>query len=141
MNAKIRITAGVLILALTSCSSGLEPALLWEATLDPVLPSPVSGTVAAVTDAGRTQIGIQIREAEPGVTYRWRVDTGTCEAAGQLQGGLASYPSLVPGSSGTASAEAIISAVFSSGSSYAARVAREENGGEVVVACGVLEER
>lgn len=124
---------------LSGCSSSTAPVITtWEGDLAPEFPSVLGGRVAAVTQFGRTQISIQIEEGEPGVTYGWKVNAGTCQTEGEIQGGTASYPPLAPGPSGTASGETTVAEVFRSGDSYAARVYRSTGNGEVVVACGAL---
>jgi hypothetical protein len=125
-----------------ACTSTTEPVTtFWDASLQPVLPATVSGTVAALTRAGRTQLTISIEGAEAEVPHIWRVESGTCAAPGTLQGGVASYPTLTPGPGGSADAEASIAEVFRSGEQFAARVLRTpETGPEEVVACGDLVE-
>ena len=120
-----------------ACSSSTAPLFTqWEGNLVPIPPATVEGRAAAVTQFGRTEISIQITDAEPGVSYGWRVDTGSCQNPGILQGGDASYPGLTPGPGGTATANAILSALFPATGAYAARVFLEES--EKVVACGEL---
>ncbi len=122
---------------LVSCSSSTGPLLTrWEGNLLPVFPSTVGGRVAAVTQFGRTEASIQIQEAEPEVTYGWRIDSGTCQEQGDLQGGTASYAPLTPGAGGTATADAVLAEVFRAKDTFAARVFLKESG--EVVACGVL---
>jgi hypothetical protein len=97
--------------------------------------------VAAVTQFGRTEASIHITDAEPDSTYSWRIDAGTCDASGKTQGGVATYPLLTPGASGSAATDAVLAAVFRPDHDFAARVILQGPGGaETVVACGVLEE-
>jgi len=126
---------------LSGCSSSTAPVITtWEGDLAPEPPAVLGGRVAAVTQFGRTQISIRIEEGEPGVTYGWRVNAGTCEAEGEIQGGVASYPLLSPGETGTASGETTVAEIFRSGDSYAARVYRSTGTGELVEVCGPLHE-
>lgn len=136
------LTSLLLYPLLTSCSESSAPILtFWEGTLIPVRPSVLGGRVVAVTQHGRTDVGISIEEGESGVKYEWRIDSGTCEQSGVMQGGRASYPPLLPGLSGTASAETTISSLFKPGKQFAARVLRSPDGGsEQIVACGDLEQ-
>jgi hypothetical protein len=138
-----RRTRGALALLVVTagCSSGTAPVTtVWEATLSPVSGSVVTGTAGAVTQSGRTAATIQIRKATAGETYGWRIDSGTCSATGQIQGGAALYPPLSPDGSGTASADAGLPGAFDPGSHYAARVYRMGAGsGEEIVACGDLQ--
>lgn len=139
-----RCWVGALIPALlvAGCTSGTEPsATLWEATLAPVPPANVTGSAAAVAQFGRTLASVEIRLAEPGVTYGWRVEAGTCQAPGQIQGGSAIYPPLIADQTGVAPADAVVPGVLKSGSLYVVRVLREPGGpGEQAVACGELVE-
>lgn len=127
---------------LAGCKDSSAPILtFWEGTLVPVRPSVVGGRVVAVTQHGRTDVGISIEDGESGVTYEWRVDSGTCEQPGVIQGGRASYPPLQPGASGTASGETSLSALFKPNKEFAARVLRSPDGGSgQIVACGDLEQ-
>ncbi len=99
----------------------------------------VAGTAGAVTQSGRTEATIQIRKATAGETYDWRIDSGTCSDAGQIQGGTALYPPLTADGSGTASADAGLPGVLDPGSHYAVRVFRTGSGGGEVAACGELQ--
>jgi hypothetical protein len=132
--------AFALLVVSVGCSSGTGPdPTVWQATLSPESGSVVRGTAGAVTQSGRTAATIQIRKATAGETYGWRVDSGRCSGTGQIQGGAALYPPLIPDGSGTASADAGLPGVFDPGSAYAARVFRVGSGGEEVVACGDLQ--
>mgnify|MGYP001828187286 CR=1 FL=1 len=135
---------GLLFLAslLSACSDSTGPIFtFWEGTLEPIRPSLVGGRVVAVTQHGRTDVGINMEDGDPGTTYAWRVDSGTCQEEGIIQGGAAQYPLLLPGHGGSDSAEATLSALFKSGKQFAGRISRvNEDGSEQVVACGELEE-
>jgi hypothetical protein len=126
-------TAGIYI----ACSSSTAPIFTqWEGDLSPIPPATVSGRAAAVTQFGRTQLSIQIQEAETDVIHGWRVDSGTCETPGEIQGGDAAYPPLVPGAGGTASSEAILPVEFRASGQFSVRVFLEVS--EETVACGTL---
>ena len=138
---KWRISASALLLVVsaTACSSSTEAApTKWNGTLAPVGGSAITGTVGAVSSAGRTAITVRIRKATPGATYGWRIDTGTCDGSGEMQGGTAQYPVLTADAAGSASADAGISSVFAAGSRYAGRVFAMGGGVEEIVACGDL---
>lgn len=125
--------------ALGGCESSTAPVITtWEGTLAPRPPHFMSGRVAAVTQFGRTIVSIQVEEGEPGVTYGWRLNAGTCQQEGEIQGGTASYPPLNPGETGTASGETTLAEVFRDGDTYAARVFLSTGGSEEMVACGEL---
>ncbi len=130
-----------LCLPILGCGSATEPVLTtWEGELSPRPPGFIEGQVAAVTQFGRTQASIQIRNGNPDVVYTWRINAGTCDQEGLIQGGLASYQPLTPGEGGTAEANAVLDAVFRPGDQFAARVLRPDGGSETVVACGTLEQ-
>jgi hypothetical protein len=130
------------LFGLFGCTSGTDVEFaLWEGTLLPVLPSTITGTAAAVTQFGRTETSMEIRQGEAGVLYGWRINSGTCQTEGAIQGGLAAYPLLEADETGIATENAILSTVFRSGSPYAARVYRPlEGGAQEILACGTLEE-
>jgi hypothetical protein len=127
---------------LAGCNTGTNPVQTrWEADLEPVPPAIVGGQVAAVTQFGRTHASIQITHGEPGSTYAWRLNAGTCASVGETQGGEAAYPILTAGESGSASADAVLSAVFRPDQVLVARVILQSEGNqETVVACGALQE-
>jgi len=129
-------------LVVAACSDSTAPLYaFWQGDLSPVRTSTVVGRVVAVTQHGKTDIGINIQDAEPGATYGWRVELGTCGGTGKIQGGPASYPPLVPSQGGAASAEASVASLFKPGRQFAGKVYRSgEGGGEEIVACGDLEE-
>ena len=107
----------------------------------PVLPNAVTGVAAAVSQFGRTDASVEIREAEAGVLHGWRIDSGTCEAQGLIQGGIAAYRLIEPDETGIGRGDAVVPSVFISGGSYAARVYLPiDGGGQEVVACGDLAE-
>lgn len=127
---------------LVTCSGSTEPLVaFWEGNLTPIPPSFVDGQVVAVTQHGKTDVGITIGSGEAGVAYGWRIDSGSCQENGVILGGPAAYPPLLPGQGGSASAETSLSALFKAGRHFSGRVFRSADGGlEQVVACGELEE-
>ncbi|MFO8173251.1 MAG: hypothetical protein R6T96_03140 [Longimicrobiales bacterium] len=136
-------TTVVLLLVLSACSSGTEPvATLWEGNLIPSTPGGLTGTVAAVSQFGRTLVSIQIRQAEAEETYGWRVESGSCQDPGQILGGEALYPPLVTDQAGSAIQDTSLATLFRSGSFFAAVVFRQGQGGtEEILACGDLQEQ
>jgi hypothetical protein len=125
----------------SACSSTTAPQVTqWEGLLSPVLPHTVGGSGAAVTQFGGTQASIQIEEGESETTYQWRVNEGTCQEPGPIQGGVASYPPLLTTPSGSSTASASLAEIFESGDRYAIQVFLSTEAGVEVVACGELEE-
>lgn len=128
-------------LLLASCSSATEPEIsTWQAALSPVAPGTVTGSVAAVTQFGRSRTSISIRQAVADVTYGWRIENGTCSNPGNILGGAAVYPSITADEAGTGEAEASLSDVLASGGIYLVRVFRTTSGSEQIVACGAFEQ-
>lgn len=127
---------------LVGCSSATSPTVtLWEGELAPLVPGGVSGLVAAVAQAGRTQVAVEIRQGVPDQTYGWRLAEGTCQNEGVTVGGAALYPPMTPGPSRTASAEAGLPGQLSPGGAYAVWIfTGGGEGGEERVSCGALVE-
>ena len=135
----VRILTLAAVLALAGCKGTTAPLLTqWEGTLFPVRPATVGGRVVAVTQHGRTDLGILIEDGEPDTTYGWRVNAGTCESQGTMQGGIASYTLLDASGGGSAEGSASISQLFRPDDQYAARVYVFDEGQDAVVACGEL---
>jgi hypothetical protein len=123
-----------------ACSDATAPLLTtWEGTLEPVRPHTLRGRGVAITQFGRTKASVQIEEGEPEVSYGWRIDSGSCQEAGEIQGGAAVYRPLVPSEGGSATADATLSQLFETGDHYALKVYLPTGGGgEEIVACGEL---
>ncbi len=123
-----------------ACSSATVPlATTWEAQVEPLSPGGVKGSVAVLSQAGRASTSIQITRAQPDAVYAWRIESGGCPGGGDVVGGLAVYPELVPGPQGSASGETVLSRELEPDGTYAARVfGRSEEGGEEARACGIL---
>lgn len=126
--------------ALNGCSATVTgPTIAWEGALEPVRPAVVHGSVAVLSGSGRSEASISIIDGEPGVSYRWRIHSGSCQAAGDVVGGRAAYPVLSPGSSGQAGADASLSAALDPDREYAAWVLLDaDDGHEEDMACGEL---
>ena len=132
-----------MLLVCGACSTGTDTQFsLWEASLEPIPPSTISGDAAGVTQFGRSEISLGIREGAPGALYGWRINSGDCQTEGVLQGGVAAYPLLEADEAGRASGDALLSSKFRPGNSYAVRVYQSDQSGSQgeVLACGVLEE-
>jgi hypothetical protein len=136
---------GILVLVapllFLACSSATAPLVTrWEGVLSPVLPHTVGGRIAAVTQFGSTQVSVQIEDGEPEATYAWKVNAGSCQEAGELQGGVASYPTLLTSPGGSATAATTLSELFRTGDEFAFRVFLSTETAEEEVACGELEQ-
>lgn len=112
----------------------------WEGDLQPIGPAQVQGSVAVISQFGRSETSIQIVSAEPGATYSWRILSGSCQDGGAIVGGSAVYPALVPDPSGTAEGQTILSRELDPEGSYAAWLFLVVSGAEEeLIACGPLE--
>lgn len=128
----------LLLCAVAGCVGPVETAPgVWEGTLVPVPPANLTGTVAAVSQAGRTVVTVEIRGGTPG-SHGWRTVDGGCAAPGAVRGGVALYPALVVGPGGTARAEASVPGELSPGGRYAVQVLGAGPAAEEVAACGDL---
>jgi hypothetical protein len=129
-------------LLMLGCTSSTEPDFyLWEGVLKPVPPSTISGVTAAVSQFGRTEVSVEIRQAQADAVFGWRVNAGTCQSEGVIRGGVGAYPNIETDESGIGAEDAILSGLFRSGESYAVRVYADQGGGaQTVVTCGDLEE-
>jgi hypothetical protein len=119
-----------------ACDSPTDPTpSAWEADLAPATPAGVAGSVAAATQAGRTEASILIENAEPATRYDWRINRGTCEQEGTIAGGQAVYPELTTDENGSATEETSFAELLQDNGEYAARVLLSTG---TVVACGEL---
>ncbi len=130
------------VLSVAACSDSTGPVFtLWEGDLQPLPTSTLEGSVAAASQFGRTEASIELRQAEAGATYGWRIESGSCQAPGEIQAGPAVYPPMTADEAGTASEDAVIGVVFKSNSRIIARVFRTLGaGGEEILACGEFRE-
>ncbi len=141
-----RVVRGVALalgggLCLAACSDAVLPLVTtWQASLQPVSPAQrVSGQVGVLSQPGRSETTIQITGADEGVTYAWRILTGTCGSQGDVVGGRASYPQLQAGADGLAAGETTLSRELNPEGEYASWLFRLlAGGGETAAACGVL---
>ena len=132
---------GLALFLLAGCASPTESATtLWEGSLSPVPPSTVSGTAAAVSQAGRVQVAVEIGGATAEV-HTWRVVTGGCASPDRTLGGAAMYPPMSVGAGRSGRAEAVVPGELAPGGRYAAQVFVTADSSERLVACGDLAER
>ena len=138
--SKLGLFIAVPALFMWACTSVTAPLVTsWEGTIQPIPPNTLRGRAAAVTQFGRTRTSIVVERGDPEVTYGWRIDSGSCQEQGEIQGGGAAYPFLEPSEVGTASADVTLATQFKNGKQFSARVFVEAAGGaDEVVACGEL---
>ena len=135
--------AGCLIMAalcLSGCSDIVAPTRSgWEGELEPVPPAEVRGSVAVISQSGRSETSILITNAVPGETYSWRIRSGSCDTSGDVVGGAAVYPPLSPDDTGEAEGQTTLSRELEPGNTYAALVFLSPAVGDAeLVACGEL---
>ena len=131
-----------LFLGFAACSTSTEVGYsFWEGTLVPLGDHMETGLAAAVTQFGRTEASVEIRQAEADALYGWYLQNGTCDMGGNILGGVASYPLVQTDEAGTGNMSALVSTRLRPGSAYAVRVYRPlDSGEEMPVACGNLQE-
>lgn len=123
---------------LAACSSPTDTTpLAWEAELSALGPAGPTGSVALLSQYGRTDASIAIEGALPDTTYGWRINAGTCDEEGAILGGQAVYPSLTTDADGEGGRDATIGGSPGASTPYAARLLLPADGGSVV-ACGEL---
>ncbi|HLM68531.1 MAG TPA: hypothetical protein VK358_13425 [Longimicrobium sp.] len=72
--------------------STYQPPTAYRARLLPVAGSTVSGTVDAVSQGrSETEAGLNA-QGEPGTTYGWQINEGSCAQPGRILGGRGAYP-------------------------------------------------
>lgn len=128
------------MLLLGGCESATEPTIVaWEGELQATPPAAVNGSVAAISQFGRTEASILLTGAEAGATYGWRINSGTCDAEGAVVGGAAVYPALTAGAQGSATENTTFAELLGTDGSYAARVFVTADEEQTVHACAELE--
>ena len=131
-----------LFLGFAACSTSTEVNYsFWEGTLVPLGDNMETGLAAAVTQFGRTEASIELRQGEAEALYGWYLQAGTCEMEGTILGGIASYPLVQADEAGTGNRSALLSTRLQPGSAYAVTVYRAlDTGEDMPVACGNLQE-
>jgi hypothetical protein len=130
----------LLATGMASCSPTVLPtATLWSANLRQEGSGGIQGTLGVVSQNGSTRASMSLTFGQSGITYLWRIATGDCASEGEIVGGRAAYPPLVPGDSGGDAEYAVLAGELTSGGSYAARILEDTgNGSEQVAACSAL---
>ncbi len=134
-------------LILSGCAidapTGQEEALLLEGDLVALEPEiPVTGSAAAVTQFGNTDISIGAEGLEPRESHGWLLREGTCQGEGTLVGAANWYTDIEADEDGSASAVirgAPVELVRSR--TYAVELFQEAGQDGAVLACADLEER
>lgn len=128
------------------CSIDVQEPLstLWEGQLSSVDGSGLSGSVAAVSRADDTEVGIVVNGGEVGDRWVWRLRRGSCDAPGTALGSPEAFPVLEaeeqeggpePGLVVEAEARTVLPTTLDRNSDYHATVAAEA-APDSLLACG-----
>jgi hypothetical protein len=134
-----RVLAALLALGAAGCSDiTYQAPTAWSADVLPVGPvgQAVDGNSAAASQGRRTtEVGISI-DGQPGTTYSWRVNLGTCASPGPLLGGQGAYPDFTAEADGEGEVtRTFVSALMESGEDYHVTVLLGAEG-TTIVGCG-----
>lgn len=123
--------------------TGQEEALLLEGNLLALEPEiPVTGSAAAVTQFGNTDISIGAEGLEPRDSHGWLMREGTCQEEGALVGAANWYTDIEADEDGSASAVIRGAPVeLVRNRTYAVELFQETGQDGPVLACADLEEQ
>ena len=109
----------------------------WNGTLAAVGASGISGTATGTTANDASHITINISGAQSGATHPWHVHEGKCgDASPPIVGDASTYPPLVVGAGGTATATAHLSVKLNEAKNYIVNVHASPTNLGTIVACG-----
>ena len=135
----LRAAAVFGVLAAPACSDAILPQLTtWEGSIEPMRPGAPRGSLAALSQAGRTNTSLQLTLGQAGTTYAWRIQSGSCTEPGETVGGRAAYPTMVPGPDGSATDDTSLSRELSPDGTYAGWIYVVSGEEETAVSCGDL---
>lgn len=107
----------------------------WEGDLVAIAGDAPGGSVAALSQNGRTIASIRITDGPMGEhVFDWRIRAGSCASPGSPLGGAATYPAIEHSAPGNSSAETVLGDTMPDSRSYHAVLIRSADGTEV--ACG-----
>lgn len=114
---------------------------VWNAILNPVGGSGVSGTATAQDMDNATHATINISGARAGAVHPWHIHEGTCGDAGApVVGAASAYPPLNVGSGGTATAQAHVMVELNEARDYIVNVHASPSDLATIIACGDLDD-
>lgn len=109
----------------------------WTGTINAVGSSGISGNATGSTANDMTDVVLNIMGATPGATLPWHVHDGKCgDASAPIVGGATSYPALVVGPDGRATARAHLMTNISEARNYIINVHASPSMLGTIVACG-----
>ena len=106
-------------------------------TLNAVGGSGVTGTATGSTGNDVTNVTVNIMGAQAGATLPWHIHDGTCaDANAPITGAATSYPPLVVGSDGRATASAQVAVGLNEARNYIINVHASPTNLGTILACG-----
>jgi hypothetical protein len=126
------------------CLSPTSPpeVLLWEGELlvEAEGPADMKGSAAMVAYQFQSDVGVGIESGPEGVSYGWRVHSGTCATPGDAVAPSTAFPALNVDSDGAGEAATTIQRRLT-GTEYAVQVVENADGSGAVLACADLTRR
>jgi hypothetical protein len=132
--------ATLVCFALAGCASqsGMGEGTSWNASISEVGASGHSGTASAAPMDGGTHVNVSLSGGSSGGDHPWHVHEGVCESNGPIVGDPGAYPTLRPGASGDATAEAQLNVSLDPEGSYYVNIHQSANQLDTIVGCGEL---
>jgi hypothetical protein len=134
--------APLMILPLAGCldldSTAPPPQFIWQAQLTPLVePEEISfsADAAMITGRGRTELGVTIRNADPGTEFHWWVRSNRCDSSGAPLGQPGAFPPFEADDLGGGSAVTQLGGNVSPELNYAAELFTSDG---ILIACGNL---
>lgn len=115
-----------------------QRAQVWNATVNSLRGSGVSGTARAVVSGEETRVSLNVMGAQPRTALPWHIHQGTCESSGPVVGSGGAYPALLVGSTGQGQANAVVGVALNEAQNYHVNVHASANDMGTIVACGDL---
>lgn len=109
----------------------------YSGTVSAVGASGVSGTASGTTANDSTHVTVNVSGAQAGATLPWHIHEGTCtDASPPIAGPASSYPPLVVGADGRATAQAHVPVGLNEAKNYIINVHASPTNLGTIVACG-----
>lgn len=109
----------------------------YSGTLTASSGSGIGGSASGTTARDSTHATVSVTGATPGATLPWHIHEGTCATANApVVGNAASYPALVVGADGRASATAHVTVGLNEAKNYIINVHASPTNLATIVACG-----
>ena len=117
-----------------------QRAQVWNATLNSLRGSGISGTARAVSTGQETRVTLNIMGAAPRTAHPWHIHQGTCDSSGPIVGSAGAYPALLVGSTGQGQASTGVGITLNEAQNYHVNVHASANDMGTIVACGDLDD-